>query len=114
MHRHLGTITLRNPHKVYETDLGFEVTQVDLNGVEYTYTISHEAADFLCAICKGKFVTAGEASAYLEPYAKKLNLTYHYGPKLRYYTQEILLVLAATGRATIRKAGRGFKYQVEG
>jgi len=114
MRRLLDTIVLRNSHNVYETDLGFEVTQIDPHGAEYKYTVSREAADLLCTLCAGQCVTAKEASLRLAPHAKKLALPYHYGHKLHYYTQEILLVLTASGRATRRKVGREFKYQVTG
>lgn len=114
MRRLLDIIVLRNSHKVYETDSGFEVTQIDSHGTEYKYTVSREAADFLCTLCTGECVTAKEASLRLAPHVKKLALPYHYGHKLHYYTQEILLVLNASGRANIRKAGRRFEYQITG
>jgi hypothetical protein len=114
MRRLLDRFNLRNPHFVYETDSGFEVTQIDSHGVEYNYKVSQKAADLLCALCKGTWVTSKQAGQKIAPYAENLALPYHYEPKLSYYTQEILLVLVATGRATIRKAGRGFEYQVAG
>jgi hypothetical protein len=114
MRRLLAKFKLRNSHNVYETDLGFEVTQIDPHGAEYKYTVSREAADLLCTLCTGECVTTKEASLRLAPHAKKLALPYHYGHKLHYYTQEILLVLTASGRATSRKVGCGFKYQVTG
>jgi hypothetical protein len=86
MRRLLDQFDLRNSHFVYETNLGFEVTQIDSHGVEYNYRVSQEAADFLWALCKGECVTAEEASGKLTPYAESLALPYNYGHKLRYYT----------------------------
>ena len=114
MRRLLDRFDLRNSHFVYETELGFEVIQVDQHGVEYKYPVSQETVDLLCTICLGECVTAEEASLRLAPHARKLGIPYHYGHKLRYYTQEVLLALSATGRATIRKVGRRFEYQVTG
>ncbi len=114
MHRPLAKFKLRNLHEVYETDSGFEVTVIDRREVEHKYKVPQEAADLLCTLCIGECVTAEEASRRLAPHAKMLALEYHYDPKLRYYTQYILLALYATGRATIRKVGRRFEYQVIG
>jgi len=114
MHRPLAKFKLRNVHEVYEINSGFEVTVIDRRGVEHKYKVPQEAADLLCNLCIGECVTAEEASRRIAPHAKRLALEYHYGHKLGYYTQEILLALSATGRATIRKVGRGFEYQVIG
>lgn len=110
--KYIGTFSLRNQRLVYRTGSGYRVVQIDPKGTEHASHISSEVVDRLFAICSGETVTAQEARHRIEPYSKKLGLKYHYGWRLRMLVQEILIVLAVTGKLTISKDGNLFLYHV--
>jgi hypothetical protein len=50
----------------------------------------------------------------LRPVAARFGLAYTYGDKVRYSAQAVLLVLVASGRASVKKVGRAYEYRITG
>jgi hypothetical protein len=113
MRKLIAQFRLRNLHSVYKEGTDFEISHVDPHGTVYTQTVSAAAADRLFELCSGKTVSVQGATGLIAPEAYGLLLPYQYGFKLEYYVQGMLLVLAATKRATFGKVGRKYFYIVQ-
>jgi hypothetical protein len=109
----LATIPLRNKRTVYRDGRDFVVEQEDSNGHKHSRSIPAFVVDFLHAELKGRRAIVEDAQELLAPKAPSFNLPYDHGHQLRYYAQEVLVVLAALGKAKITKDGRRFLYDVQ-
>ena len=105
-------ITLRNKHFVYRDGDDFRVVSVKERGVEYTTIIPSENKERLMQLCQGKTVTKDRATILFGANCDNLDLPYTYGHNLKFYVQAMLLVLVATGKATMNKKGTGYLYHV--
>lgn len=108
----LGEVTLRNTYRVFEDVGAYVVEGTDKRGTAYRHTVPSQAVEFLRSAFQGAAVTSQEAATELEPVARGLGLPYHYGYKLNFYAQSVLLVLVARGDAATEKRGRAFHYTV--
>ena len=112
MRKLLGTARIRNLRRIYEVSSGFEVDHLDRKGVAHIYAVPERAVARLYSLCRGETITSDEAAMRLSRYAEDLALRFHHGWKLKFLTQEILLILEIQGRATKHRSGRLFLYQV--
>jgi len=110
--KRLRTFHLRGKHEVFEADCGYTVVHTGGNGEKYLDEVSPGVADFLFAECAGTSVTRIQAARKLRQAAHRLEMPYTYGYKLGFYAQAVLLVLAATDRATFEKDGRRYRYWI--
>lgn len=110
----IGKVKLRNQHCIYRDAECFFVEQTMANGTkrpEVTFIPSCNI-DHLYEFFHGKKITPQIAANYISSLAQQWGWPYTYGYKLSFYIQEILVVLVATGRATVLPNGKGFEYQV--
>ncbi|OHB79962.1 MAG: hypothetical protein A2Z25_08340 [Planctomycetes bacterium RBG_16_55_9] len=105
-------ITLRNKHYIYRDGDNFRAVSVKKQGVEYVNIIPSENIQILNQLCQDKTVTKDKATIFFGANCDNLDLPYTYGHKLKYYVQDMLLILVAIGKATINKKGRGYLYHV--
>lgn len=110
--RLLGEVTLRNPRRVFADGATFVVESEDRRGAVYRTRVPTSVVAALHTIVGGQEVSAAEAADLLEPVARELGIPYTYGHKLRFYAQDVLIVLIARGDATLRKLGREYRYSV--
>ncbi len=108
----LGEITLRNKHRIYGDGQGFRVVSCKEYGIEHVQVIPSQNIDRLMELSHGRTVTAPQAASLFGACCGDLDLPYTYGYKLQYYVQEMLLVLVATGKATMSKKGRRYVYHI--
>ena len=108
----LQEITLRNKHIVYRDKDNFRVAQIKESGEEHAHSILSENIERLMQLCHGKTMTVQQANALFGANCSDLDLPYTYGYKLRYYVQDMLLILVATGKATMSKKGKAYIYHV--
>lgn len=108
----IATIQLRNEHRVYKrADGNYFVESEDRHGAHHGQDVSSDVVDWLALNLAGA-ITNSERAADLLEWSADLDLPYTYGHKLRYFAQDVLLVLVATGRATMAQEGRGFTYRI--
>jgi hypothetical protein len=108
----LQEIKLRNKHLVYTDGHDFRVVSVKEQGVEHTRVIPSENIERLAELSHGKTLTPPQATMLFGAYCSDLDLPYTFGHQLKYYVQDMLLVLVATERAKMSKEGRGYVYHV--
>ena len=107
----IGTARIRNFRKIYEVKGGYEVDHVDGKGITHTNPIPESAVERLYSLCQGETVTADEAAMRLSPYAKDLDLIYHYRWKLKFLAQEIMLILEVQGKVVKYRQRNLFLYE---
>ncbi|MEG4486808.1 hypothetical protein [Microcoleus sp. D2_18a_B4] len=111
----IGEVRLRNCHLVYREGSNYRVDVIKAQRptIVFTKNITCEVVEYLYNQLKGHQVNKDEAADVLKPVASKLNLPYSYGHQLAYYTQEVLVVLVAIGRASLsQQIGRGCCYTI--
>lgn len=108
----IDEITLHNKHSVYRDGNNFRVVTQKKEGVEYTKILPSENVKRLLQLCQGKTITKDQATILFNSNCDNLDLPYSYGHKLKYYVQDMLLVLVAMGKATVNKKGRAYLYHV--
>jgi hypothetical protein len=108
----IDTIKLRNKREVYELDDGYRVDHVDGHGSKHQRRIPDRVADFCAEKFSGQEVTVKEAKKLVQRHAQRLDLPFTYGHKLKFYAQKVLIVLVASGGATMRKEGNQYAYAV--
>jgi hypothetical protein len=113
MSKLIGTTKLRNTRRIFKQPDGFKVVQIDGKGVEHPYRFTEYAIDTLYALCSGETVTSDEATFRIQPMAQELGLPYHYGWKLKFLTQEMLLVLEVLRQVNIHRDGNRYLYEFE-
>jgi len=107
----IGTAKIRNLRRIYRVEGGYEVEHIDRRGIAHVNPIPEEAVDRLHTLCLGETLGAEEAASRLAPYAEELGLPFHYGDKLRFLVQEMLLVLEVQQRLKKRQQGNQWVYQ---
>jgi hypothetical protein len=112
--RKLDRIHLRNPYEVYQRGDSYRVVGYSPSGQDHRHRITGEAASYLADKLRRRSVTASDAAEILRPVAARFGLAYTYGDKVRYSAQAVLLVLVASGRASVEKEGRSYIYHVKG
>ncbi|MGD9651263.1 MAG: hypothetical protein AB7I96_02305 [Candidatus Dadabacteria bacterium] len=103
---------LRNPHRIYKCRVGYKCVSIDPNGVEYSIKIHKKTVENALQALRGREWSVNTATVKLEPLAEADNWKIHYGHKLGFYVQDILLVIAAKGDGEFHRAGRGYTYIV--
>lgn len=104
---------MRNPHRVFADGRDFIVESEDRRGALYWTRVPGSIVAAVRSVVAGGEVAAADAAEMVEPYAREIGLPYTYGYKLRYYVQDVLIILVARGDATLRKDGRGYMYTVD-
>ena len=110
----LDRVHLRNPYEVYQRGDSYRVVGHSPNGQDHRHRITGEASRYLADKLRRRSVTASDAAEVLRPVAARFGLAYTYGDKVRYSAQAVLLVLVASGRASVEKVGRSYEYHVKG
>lgn len=108
----LKEIKLRNKHVVYGDGQDFRVVSSKERGIEHAQSIPSQNVERLAQLARGMIVTVPQAVSLFSAYCSDLDLPYTHGYKFQYHVQEMLLVLVATGRATMSKKGRGYVYHI--
>ena len=110
----VGEIMLKNLYSIYVSGSQFVVVQKDKHGDLHEQNIPKKTVDTVANLLDGEQVSVAGAFEILEPMVDEgiIQLPFRYGYKLKFYIQNVLLVLVATGRAKHRKEGRGFLYQI--
>jgi hypothetical protein len=109
---YLGAVTLRNERHIYEEGNAYYVEETDKHGRVYKEAIPGQAVAFLRETLGGTTATVEDALEALEPVAGTLGLPYTYGHKLKFYAQNVLLVLVAKGEADVEQQGRAYHYTI--
>jgi len=107
----IGTAKIRNLRRIYRVKGGYEVDHIDQRGITHVNAIPEEAVDRLHTLCLGETLGVEEAAFRLSPYAEELGLPFHYGYKLHFLVQEMLLVLEVQQRLKKRRQGNRYVYQ---
>jgi hypothetical protein len=110
----VGSLELRNPRNVFRDGDWYFVEATDRNGKAYTERIPLAAVARVSDALKGRTAVVEDAVGVVSECASELSLPYTHGYKLHYYAQDILLVLVATGRASLKRKGRRFHYRIGG
>jgi hypothetical protein len=106
-------VELRNPRRVFRDGNSLLVEQTDPHGTKHTDTIPIQLAESLRDALRGQTVNAEEAAEVLRRLDHD-DCPYHYGHKLRYFAQEVLISLVALEKAEFWKEGRKYFYCVFG
>jgi hypothetical protein len=112
-YRHIGTVTLRSDHDVYEGEGDYLVeTRVRKDpSRSYGQVVSAAAVDAVSELLQGfdaDIHTLADAVGSLNP--GSLGFRYHYGFQLYYEVERALLAAVASGRAGVRPSGSRFTF----
>lgn len=99
-------------HRIYECHTGYRCVGIDRNGIEHADEIPKETVGSARETLSGGEWSVNTATATLESLAEADNWKFYYGYKLRFYVQDILLVIAAIGDGEYHRSGRGYTYIV--
>ncbi len=108
----IGEVQLRNPRRVYREGANYRVEQIGTREQIYSKQVKDEVVEYLCKKLVGCQVTSEEAADVLKPVCNRFNLPYTYGEQLKYYAQEVLVVLVALGKAGVKKERRRYWYTI--
>jgi len=112
MKEHLGSIQLRNEHKIFFDGVNYFVeSPVGKSGEIIVKTHSKQKIDEFANFLQGMNVSVEEATNHImrSQYVDLLN--YQYGYKAGYEVQDILLCIIASGRGKHSKKGREYRYE---
>lgn len=108
----IGELTLRNDRRVYESGNAYWVVQVDRHGTEHAQEITSNVIEYVGRRLAGQEVAVEDAVEVLSEAVTRLRLPFSYGHKLRFYVQDVLIVLVALDRADLRRVGPRFFYDI--
>lgn len=113
--RFIGEVRLRNPRRVYFNERSrFYVVEEDSRGRIFQSRVLPDNVDVLHRALGGQVVSVDDVMSRIEKgYIHGLRLvTNADGYKRRYEVQDILIVLAALGQATVTRMGTQFHYEI--
>ncbi len=104
----VGVVTLRSQYHVERSADRYRIRSVTPRDAEFGQAVEGKVVRYLAKALEGQTVTVEQAiSALLK---SGLRLPYQYGHKLRYFTQDALVALVASGQASHTRVGRRFEY----
>lgn len=108
--RLVGSVRLRREYHVDRAADMYRIRSVTPRDAEFGQAVEGKVLRYLAKALEGQTVTVEEAKKVLVK--SGLRLPYHYGYKLHFFTQNVLVVLVASGQASHCKSGRGFEYHI--
>lgn len=101
---------MRNQHSIYKCGNSYICVSIDKRGVEHSIEIDKKIVGDVRKLLSGREWDLDTASDKLEPFAFENRWKFYYGYKLRFYIQDILLILVARGDAEFYKEGKKYTY----
>jgi hypothetical protein len=109
----LGKVTLKNTYRVVLDSNGdYRVTYKTPRGALYSQDVDAKIVEYVHKQFGGTTVTVPDVEVSLKHALKTLPVPYAYGHKLQFYSQSVLLVLVAAGRASHVRSGPRFEYTI--
>jgi len=108
--RDIGRVRLRNTYCVECSANNFRVSSTSPKGAGYSQLVPEPVVTHFRKIACGQTVTVDEAMRALA--RSSLQLPYQYGYKLRFFAQNVLVVLVALGKACQTRVGHRFEYDI--
>ena len=111
----LGEVTLqRRTYRVYDTANGYTCESTNKQGDGKVHELPVEVIEHAASVLAGTQWAVKDAELALQAAATRDRWKYTYGHQYHYMVQDVLVVMVATGRATVEKDGKKFVYDVRG
>jgi hypothetical protein len=107
---HIGVVKLRRIYHVDRKADTFHIWSATERGADFGQAVEGKIVRYLAKTLQGQTVTVPEAASAL--LKSEIGLPYEYGHKLRFFAQNVLVVLVASKQASHRKVGNKFEYDL--
>ena len=113
MAEYIGKVTLRNTRDVFKDHKIYIVKCKSKREEIKSISIRKELVDYVFSKFSGKELIVEDIEYFLEreDVFKKFKIPFEYGFKLHFYAQDILIILVALNKATLKKRGNRYFYQ---